>query len=40
VIADFDEPTPSKKAIEEHYREFDDEQKCVPRFLSICGKIR
>jgi ubiquinone biosynthesis O-methyltransferase len=38
IITDFEEPTPSKKAIREHYREFGDEYDRIPWFLIIGAK--
>ena len=35
MITDFEEPVPSKEAIEKHYREFGDEYDRVPWFLII-----
>lgn len=38
TITDFEEPTPSKKAIEKHYRAFGNEYERVPWFLVIGSK--
>jgi 2-polyprenyl-3-methyl-5-hydroxy-6-metoxy-1,4-benzoquinol methylase len=38
TITDFEEPVPSKKAIEKHYREFGNEYERVPWFLIIGTK--
>ena len=35
TITDFEEPVPSEKAIEEHYREFGNEYERIPWFLVI-----
>jgi 2-polyprenyl-3-methyl-5-hydroxy-6-metoxy-1,4-benzoquinol methylase len=35
TITNFEEPTPSEKAVQKHYREFGDEYKRVPWFLII-----
>ncbi|MGD0495916.1 MAG: hypothetical protein ABSB28_07715 [Candidatus Bathyarchaeia archaeon] len=38
MITGFEETTPSKQAIEKHYREFGDEYEPVPWFLVIGSK--
>ena len=38
VITDFEEPVPSKKVLEEYYREFGDEYDRIPWFLIIGAK--
>jgi 2-polyprenyl-3-methyl-5-hydroxy-6-metoxy-1,4-benzoquinol methylase len=38
AITDFEEPVPSKNAIQKHYREFGDEYERVPWFLIIGAK--
>jgi len=35
TITDFEEPVPTEKAIEEHYREFGNEYERIPWFLVI-----
>lgn len=38
TLTDFEEPTPSKKAVREHYREFGNEYDRIPWFLIIGAK--
>jgi 2-polyprenyl-3-methyl-5-hydroxy-6-metoxy-1,4-benzoquinol methylase len=38
TITDFEEPIPTKKAMQEHYREFGDEYNRIPWFLVIGAK--
>ena len=35
IITAFEEPVPTKKAIEEHYREFGNEHNRIPWYLVI-----
>jgi hypothetical protein len=37
-MTDFEEPVPSKKVMEEYYRDFGDEHNRIPWFLIVGAK--